>query len=87
MIQLLFKKLHIALGFFRQFVPALVAGNILVPAGQHRDHRLHSVEVRQGVEAGDFHSIQLVTGDDRDLLHAAEHIQLGEGNLIRALTG
>ena len=87
MAQLLFEELHIALRFLGQVIPALAAGNIPVPAGQHRDHRLHPVEVGQGIEAGDFHTIQLVTGDDRDLLHAAEDIQLGEGDLIRPLTG
>ena len=87
MVQFFFKKFHISLCFFGEVIPALASGDIGVPAGQHGDHRLHPVEVGQGVEAGDFHSIQLVTGDDRDLLHAAEHIQLGEGNLICALTG
>ena len=48
-----------------------------VSTGAERDHRLHTVKVGQGVEAGDFHAVQLVTGDDRDLLHAAQHVQLG----------
>ena len=87
MVQLLFEEFHIALGFFGEVIPALAAGKILLPAGQHGDHRLHPVKVGQRVEAGDFHAIQLVTGDDRDLLHAAEDIQLGEGDFIRALTG
>ena len=32
-------------------------------------------------------AIQCITGDHRDLLHAAEHIQLRQGNLVCALTG
>ena len=67
--QLFFQKLHIGLCFLGQLLPALAAGDVLVPAGQHGDNRLHTVQVGQGIEAGDFYPVQLVAGDDRDLFH------------------
>ena len=87
MVQLLFQELHIVLCCFGKLVPAGTAGNILLPAGQHGDHRLHTVQVGQRVEGGDLHAVQLVTGDDRDLFQAAEHVQLGQGDLVGTLHG
>ncbi len=49
-----FKELHIGLGFLGQLCPVAAAGDILVPAGQQRDHRLHAGQGGQGVEAGGF---------------------------------
>ncbi len=87
MVQLLFQELHVTLCFLGQFVPALAVGDVLVPAVQPGDHRFHTVKVRQCVEAGDFYTVHLITGDDRDLLHAAQHVQLGKGDLISTLAG
>ena len=55
MAQLLFQKFHVSLGLFGQLIPALAAGDILVPAWQHSDHRLYTVKVGQRIaEAAGF---------------------------------
>ena len=87
MVQLLLQELHIGLCLFGQLVPASAAGDVLIPAGQKGDHRFHAVKVGQRIEAGDFNAVQRIAGDDRDLLHAAEDVQLGQGDLVGTLAG
>src|SRR5699024_7855608 len=75
----------IGLGGLRQVGEGPAAGYVAVKAGQILVHRLGPLQRPTAGEVVRAHSVHLVVGADGDIPVAGEHVQLGEGELRRAL--
>ena len=77
--------LYIVPGVFRQLVPAADLGDVALPAVHILDDGLGILEADRERELIGLLAVQLIVGADGDLVHIAENIQLGEGDIGGAL--
>ena len=77
--------LHILPGVLRQLVPAADLGDVALPAIHILDDGLGILEADRERELIGLLAVQLIVGADGNLIHVAEDIQLGEGDIGRAL--
>ena len=77
--------LHVVPGVFRQLVPAADLGDVALPAVHVLDDGLGVLKADGEGEFVGLLAVQLIVGADGDLVHIAENIQLGEGDIGGAL--